>query len=468
MTRRREVCARDQHGWCPVVAYRSAGIATQAGLNQVASITQIASGHYRVRIRRKGIQAINMTFPEKEDAQSWANAMEKRIDLCAASSRKQTLEQRIEDSMESTSQLCQAHDEPGEPELIAPDRKLGWIAWDTPDRIAAHPDIKDGVGSDLACFLFITFDNGSARISSTSRPQAMLSDSIDMSAGWGARINGVLVSNRLPGVTRSCDRLCKQLQSAGYRSLGKRIFEGITMKVILRTLRHSYPDMNQPVAPKSVEPEAGTSEVSEMPGSITRVSDRTVASVPGLSIVGTDIRQDNLGRFCLNDLHKASGKENRQRPSLWLANQQTIALVAEVEKAGIPAIQSKQQVGTFVCKELVYAYAMWVSPKFHLVVIRAFDAKMTDHLVEPRADPEIEHAIDERAWRIASAERDRLLSLLGREADEDTWKIAIRIKRRLQDELLTLARSFGYAYSENAMAAIAHWTPASLLNKSHG
>jgi hypothetical protein len=195
-----------------------------------------------------------MTFPEKKDAESWANAMEKRIDLCGASIRKQTLEQRIEDSMESTSQPCQAHDEPAEPALIAPAQKLGWIAWDTPDRIAAHPDIKDGVGSDLACFLFITFDNGSARISSTSRPQAMLSDSIDMSAGWGARINGVLVSNRLPGVTRSCDRLCKQLQSAGYRSLGKRIFEGITMKIILRTLRHSYPDMNQPVPPQSVAP----------------------------------------------------------------------------------------------------------------------------------------------------------------------------------------------------------------------
>jgi hypothetical protein len=437
----------------------------------VASITQIASGHYRVRIRRKGIQAINMTFPEKKDAESWANAMEKRIDLCGASIRKQTLEQRIEDSMESTSQPCQAHDEPAEPALIAPAQKLGWIAWDTPDRIAAHPDIKDGVGSDLACFLFITFDNGSARISSTSRPQAMLSDSIDMSAGWGARINGVLVSNRLPGVTRSCDRLCKQLQSAGYRSLGKRIFEGITMKIILRTLRHNYPDMNQPVPPQSVAPESNISGVSEMRGDITRAHDGAVPSVLGLTIVGTDIRQDNLGRFCLNDLHKAAGGINAHRPSLWVENKQSQELIEEILKAGIPALTSikgGRQPGTYVCKELVYAYAMWVSPKFHLAVIRAFDAKMTHHLVEPRADPEIEHAIDERAWRIASAERDRLLSLLGREADEDTWKIAIRIKRRLQDELITLARSFGYAYSENAMAAIAHWTPASLLNKSHG
>lgn len=91
-------------------------------------------------------------------------------------------------------------------------------------------------------------------------------------------------------------------------------------------------------------------------------------------IAGVQVRTDDKERYSINDLHKAAGGENRQRPSMWLENQQTKALVDELEKAGIPAFESKQRQGTFVVKELVYAYAMWLSPAFNLTVIRAFDA----------------------------------------------------------------------------------------------
>jgi hypothetical protein len=96
-------------------------------------------------------------------------------------------------------------------------------------------------------------------------------------------------------------------------------------------------------------------------------------SLVTLKISDIAVRQDAEGRYCLNDLHKSAGKENKHRPSLWLKNQQTIDLITEIEKAGITAIQSKQQLGTFVAKELVYAYGMWISAAFSLKVIRAYD-----------------------------------------------------------------------------------------------
>ena len=100
-----------------------------------------------------------------------------------------------------------------------------------------------------------------------------------------------------------------------------------------------------------------------------------------LTIANTDIHQDAEGRFSLNDLHRAAGSENRHRPSLWAENQQAKDLIAELEsEAGIPALVAQHggaTSGTYVCKELVYAYAMWISPAFHLKVIRAYDSMAT-------------------------------------------------------------------------------------------
>lgn len=106
------------------------------------------------------------------------------------------------------------------------------------------------------------------------------------------------------------------------------------------------------------------------------ISDADVNSGPSGSIIlgDTTIRQDSRGRYCLNDLHKAAGGEKRHAPNEWLRNKQTTELIEEVSKTGIPGIESKQRVGTYVCKELVYAYAMWVSPEFHIRVIRTYDA----------------------------------------------------------------------------------------------
>lgn len=97
-----------------------------------------------------------------------------------------------------------------------------------------------------------------------------------------------------------------------------------------------------------------------------------------LVISDQPIRQDKAGRFCLNDLHRAAGDEPRHAPALW--ERQAGDLIAELQKDTDSYVLAKtrgRNGGTFVCKELVYAYAMWISPAFSIRVIRTFDAVMT-------------------------------------------------------------------------------------------
>ncbi len=91
-----------------------------------------------------------------------------------------------------------------------------------------------------------------------------------------------------------------------------------------------------------------------------------------VQISNISIHQTEIGLFSLNDLHRASGGEDRHAPRRWLQNIQTNDLIKELEKDGKPSIQSKQRLGTFVCRELVIAYGMWISPKFALQVIQTF------------------------------------------------------------------------------------------------
>lgn len=92
----------------------------------------------------------------------------------------------------------------------------------------------------------------------------------------------------------------------------------------------------------------------------------------------TTIRQDKEGRYCLNDLHKAAGGESKHQPSNWLRLDNTQAMIEEIDRSSevmnaLNVQQGGKNQGTYVCKELVYSYAMWISPKFNLYVIRTFD-----------------------------------------------------------------------------------------------
>ena len=105
--------------------------------------------------------------------------------------------------------------------------------------------------------------------------------------------------------------------------------------------------------------------------------------MPDLIVTETLIRQDEDGRYCLNDLHRASGGNSNHRPSLFLRNKQAKALIKEMGEAQICASVQKGGAdgsSTYVARELVYAYAMWISPAFALKVIRTYDALVKEQL----------------------------------------------------------------------------------------
>ena len=106
-----------------------------------------------------------------------------------------------------------------------------------------------------------------------------------------------------------------------------------------------------------------------------------------LTILKTAIRQsDNL--YSLNDLHQASGGLDKHSPFRFMRNESTQELISEMKnemntKSGVQkeaqgsdllfkTLRGRNIQGTWVCEELVLSYAMWISPKFHLIVLRAF------------------------------------------------------------------------------------------------
>lgn len=96
-------------------------------------------------------------------------------------------------------------------------------------------------------------------------------------------------------------------------------------------------------------------------------------SLPAFAIGDISVRQLD-GLYSLNDLHKASGGNPSQRPGEFMRLEQTQALTAAIETAGIPAVKTKEgrNGGTYVAREVVIAYAAWVNATFHLKVIRVF------------------------------------------------------------------------------------------------
>jgi len=111
-----------------------------------------------------------------------------------------------------------------------------------------------------------------------------------------------------------------------------------------------------------------------------------------LTVGETAIRQHD-GLYSLNDLHQASGGDDKHRPTFFLRLETTQALIQEIQcanqcadmhSAAINTVNGGKHRGTYACKEVVIAYAAWISPAFQLKVIRVFlDTVATPALPPP-------------------------------------------------------------------------------------
>ncbi|MFZ7198505.1 P22AR C-terminal domain-containing protein [Avibacterium avium] len=188
-----------------------------------------------------------------------------------------------------------------------------------------------------------------------------------------------------------------------------------------------------------------------------------------LTILNTSIRTlDNL--YSLNDLHIASGNDPKHRPTFFIRNEQTQALISELNAEKVTCENShssdlrssvlvvKNGVGTYACQELVIAYAAWISAAFHLKVIRAFMAingigTQPQQLALPEPEKKYtfkftEYELEQLAWLWFShkrmntllAELYEPLNALGSTYSGSVYSHAYEYKRHYEESQATLQR----------------------------
>ncbi|EPT8452230.1 KilA-N domain-containing protein [Vibrio fluvialis] len=130
--------------------------------------------------------------------------------------------------------------------------------------------------------------------------------------------------------------------------------------------------------------------------------------MPNLTIFSKNVRTLD-GLYSLNDLHRASGGKQTHKPANFARLDTTKELIDEINRCSdlsiaISTNRGGKNQGTWVCKELVYAYAMWISPKFHLNVIRAFDSMSTNKTPQlPSPIPPSELSLNDLIYELAKA-----------------------------------------------------------------
>ena len=159
-----------------------------------------------------------------------------------------------------------------------------------------------------------------------------------------------------------------------------------------------------------------------------------------LIISNQAISQHN-GLYSLNDLHKASGGAKKHEPYQFMRNQETKELITEIESekqiAYETVIGKGKNQGTYVCKELVYRYAMWISPKFSLMVIRTFDDLVQQQMVQNYSllDQYNKALLEFEKFSDMASNAGRMLNLTGKQFKPKAKERVLELTIKLQPYL---------------------------------
>ena len=198
-----------------------------------------------------------------------------------------------------------------------------------------------------------------------------------------------------------------------------------------------------------------------------------------LVIANTPIRQDEKGHFCLNDLHRAAGAESKHQPSNFMRMDGTKDLIAEINQSSqvmsVYINVGGNNPGTFASRELVYAYAMWISAKFHLQVIRAYDSMASQAAPAALSTMDILHIAmeSEKGRLLALEQRDHAIATKAqigskREATAMATASAAKKESSALKEQLGFGANFATVTAvQNATGEKFDWLPMRRWCKTH-
>lgn len=173
-----------------------------------------------------------------------------------------------------------------------------------------------------------------------------------------------------------------------------------------------------------------------------------LSATPAQQFLGIAVSMTEDGLFRINDLHKASGGDKKHQPRNWLRNdrtKETIELLesrTQVQKRGVEQNQVVRTVnggdpdktGTYICEDLVYSYAMWISPEFELEVISVF------RKARQQKQTYLEAQLEYHLWLAEEIVPKRRMELARywRNLCTDQWNALIeenaRLKKQLEEE----------------------------------